>query len=852
MSKKKQVVQPTGLDTLAHVLREAGMAVPPEEAWQINMGQSAWRHQTDLVNRLLINERYGVYDEAGCVDAETEFLSPTGWKRIDQWAGEKVMQFWPETGCGEFVEPSEYIKRPCSEMLRFKTARSVDQVLSAEHRVLTYSVTNRKRDGKVGCWRTDSAQTLYETQHKQNGRRVRTAFELAPSAAASIEEPTLRLMVAVIADAHFPGKNNRAVMRLKKQRKIDRLRALLAGCGLEFRDVPCLPEGFRSISFMSPRREKEFGEFYWTLNREQLAIVVDEAQHWDGSIDARGNGSYRFSSSVKTSADFLQYAAVATGRTASMDSRERVREGRKTSIEYGVHVQPHTLYAAGDPGWITKIPNPEGFKYCFSVPSTFLVLRRGGRVFTTGNTGKTLPTMAAAIYQALIGNKLLLVMPPALLFQLGRTLKGTFRGHDRLIKTLTLNGGPKQRDPLINAWLDDPSQAPDLLLMSYQIFLKEWKHLRGIYQGLVCDEAQALKNPETKIYHAVRAYLGPVGEKIFWPMTGTPIPNELVDAYGLISLVTPDAYASFDQFDRMHCRYTLIKTKTGGRNGRGGAFKKRTGYHNEERIQQALFQKARRVLRAHVLDIDEPQFVPMPVELHKAHRSLYREIFRKRYVTIGDQVIAANNQQRLRQMLLQTVACPHLFSEKPVPNALEEWLDQLLDSVGVAKNKVVIVSHFQATGDALFEKFTKAGMKPAIVYGGRYKMTAEKAMDLFDNDPECRVMLVQPRSGGAGLDMQKASHFMVLYEPPSTPGDLDQLVARICRGGQTEPVSVFYPQVLGTAMIARFEACVDKKQRADDVTLSENDFLREMMGDQVPESAEEEAEWSVFDAMPTI
>ena len=40
----------------------------------------------------------------------------------------------------------------------------------------------------------------------------------------------------------------------------------------------------------------------------------------------------------------------------------------------------------------------DGFKYCFMVPSTFLVLRRNGCVFTTGNTGKSLSALWAADY----------------------------------------------------------------------------------------------------------------------------------------------------------------------------------------------------------------------------------------------------------------------------------------------------------------------------------------------------------------------------------------------------------------------------------------------------------------------
>ncbi len=464
-------------------------------------------------------------------------------------------------------------------------------------------------------------------------------------------------------------------------------------------------------------------------------------------------------------------------------------------------------------------------------------------VYDEPGCGKTLPTMAAVIYNGLIGNKLAVVMPPALLFQIQNTLRAVFRGADRHISWVCLNKGPAQRDKLIGEWKANPAATPEIVLMSYQIFKKEWNRLDGLLVGLVCDEAQALCNPQTANYRSAKQFLGRPGEKLFWPMTGTPIPNELIDAYGLISLVTPDAYASFDQFDRMHCTYKNVRPKSGGR-----GFPVRTGYLWTERIQQALFASARRVLRSHVLDVDDPQFVPMAVELHKKHRDLYRRIIRQRWVQKGEVRIEANNQQRLRQMVLQCVANPHMYSETKVESALEEWLFQLFDTVNVKQNKMVVAFHYQETGDHLYRTLKEAGLNPAIVYGGQYKTTVEKAMAAFDNDPTCRVMLVQPASGGAGLDMQRASHLMALYEPPSTPGALDQLIARICRGGQTEPVSIFYPQVLGTAMIARFENCIDKKQRSDEITLTTADFLKEMFGDgsadDAPEADFDVAAWA--------
>lgn len=462
-------------------------------------------------------------------------------------------------------------------------------------------------------------------------------------------------------------------------------------------------------------------------------------------------------------------------------------------------------------------------------------------VYDEPGTGKTLPAMAAGLLMALMGNRVLVIMPPVLLFQLRCTLRAVFKNYNRFLTLHQLSEGPDKRRKLIEEW--GKGKAPDLLLMSYDIFRKEWEQAQRLdYAVLIADEAHALKSPASKVYDCVTRFLGPVGERAFWPMTGTPIPNGLEDAYGLISLVTPGVYMDYAHFERRHCRFTKMKIKV---NGRERQIPKLVGYYEEDVISSNLYRNARRVLRRQVLDVDDPQIVPMPVDLHPKHRALYRQIVRTRRCFVNGEMVQANNQPRLRQMLLQCVARPDLFTDEKIPNHLEEWLDQLRESINTKHNKLVVVCHFQDTVDFLVEKFRAEGTNPAVVYGGKYKMSAEKAMGLFNDDPNCREMILQPKSGGAGLDMQKASHYMALYEPMSTPGDFDQTIARVCRGGQTEPVSIFYPQVFGTAMMARFENCVEKKRRSDEVTLSVTDFLKEMFGDEQDQVEEMGPDWTI-------
>jgi len=62
---------------------------------------------------------------------------------------------------------------------------------------------------------------------------------------------------------------------------------------------------------------------------------------------------------------------------------------------------------------IAFLSNPEGYKYCFSVESTFWLARRNGKAFVTGNTGKSLSCLWTIDYLFSIGaiKKVLIVAP---------------------------------------------------------------------------------------------------------------------------------------------------------------------------------------------------------------------------------------------------------------------------------------------------------------------------------------------------------------------------------------------------------------------------------------------------------
>jgi len=323
-----------------------------------------------------------LWGESGCVDADTEFLTPTGWKKISEYSeGDMVAQFNKETTEMTFTYPTEFIKKPCDEFYHFTTKYGVDQMVTPEHRVLY-----RSPKGKL---QVKSAKEIVESHNSEtvNGFRGKflTTFEWAGGEGLGLSESDLRLQVVVNADGSFNEKRttypNFCVVSVKKERKIERMRQLLISSGRAYKE-DTRESGYTKFEFGAPLNTKTFDSRYYACTKEELSIICDEVMYWD----ARFGGS-SFYSTIKESADFIQFAFSAIGQRARIT--EDVREGRNTCYMVTTTAVNEISMAGKGRTPIQEVKTGDGFKYCFSVPETFLVLRRNGCVFITGNTGKT-------------------------------------------------------------------------------------------------------------------------------------------------------------------------------------------------------------------------------------------------------------------------------------------------------------------------------------------------------------------------------------------------------------------------------------------------------------------------------
>ncbi len=307
------------------------------------------------------------------------------------------------------------------------------------------------------------------------------------------------------------------------------------------------------------------------------------------------------------------------------------------------------------------------------------------------------------------------------------------------------------------------------LIISYQLAVKRRDELMKIgFDMVIVDEAHRLKNPEAKQTQAILGddfnpgifYRAPIRTLL----TGTPYPNWPDELAWMIGRVKPEIIDGMGagDFVRRFCTF---------RNGTHDV--EITGTKNEKELNNRLrhgFMMRR--LKGDVLD-DLPEISYKMVVFPQD--SSTKKVVDKEKMFDADEIY--------RNGIPVGSPFPEIrreLSEAKVPTTVKYVESLFADGA----KKVVIGTYHVDASIMLKEALEK--YDPAIVIGKiRNKQTE---IDRFQNDPSCRVMVVNT-AGFEGHTMTAGSE-AVMHESSFVPGHNAQFVSRVYRIGQTCKVTV--------------------------------------------------------------
>lgn len=437
--------------------------------------------------------------------------------------------------------------------------------------------------------------------------------------------------------------------------------------------------------------------------------------------------------------------------------------------------------------------------------NSLAIHNRWGLFFDVG-TGKTFTSIAMALVRMEMGwlKRTVVVVPPVLIPNWSRVI-AKFPG----VSQVCYVGTPKKRELL--------KLKADFVIVGVQIFKKDnarlFDELASDDSLVIVDEAQMLKNVASDNYKMVRNFAmdGQIGL-----LSGTPV-SLPTDAYAYISLITPGVYKSQYQFESIHVESRDFW-------GRPEEFS------NLDMLSRNLLLQAARVLKEDVLkDLPELTYTPLYYHLDPKHLKLYQQLAEEQMAKLenGDK-IDLTSASALFQALQQVPCNAEHFSEGKVRSTVLDVVDQTLDEIG--DGKLVIFCHYRMTTKRLLEHL--APYNAVALFGGTAAADRQKNIDRFVQDPGCKVIILQHKSGGAGIDgLQDVCSEVLMVELPYRAGDLRQAVARVHRDGQKSAVNVRLAIAERTLQTRLWECVMDNDSLVNMVVRGPKDIRAAVMGE---------------------
>lgn len=316
--------------------------------------------------------------------------------------------------------------------------------------------------------------------------------------------------------------------------------------------------------------------------------------------------------------------------------------------------------------------------------------------------------------------------------------------------------------------IEDGFSGADLVVTSYGLLRRHSEaFLQPQWQGVICDEAQLVKNPRTQAWRA----LNDLDRKWTICATGTPLENSLADLHAILSLAQPGTLLLREQFTALQLRginqvrslvapYMLRRTKA--------------------EVAPDLPPKIEQVLR---------------VDLEPGHSTAYRELETqaRRQVSgllqSGDRmsILAALTALRRASLDLRLVGGRTGITSAKT-NALVEQLQ------AIPNHKALVFSQFTSYLKLIKEALEEAGIKTAYLDGSTRQR--DQVVKEF-SEGDAQAFLISLRAGGTGLTLTAADYVFVM-DPWWNPAVEEQAIDRAHRIGQERPVNVYRLVTKGT------------------------------------------------------
>jgi len=495
---------------------------------------------------------------------------------------------------------------------------------------------------------------------------------------------------------------------------------------------------------------------YFSLDRpelRQLAELIVEAR---ALADDRSD-TIRLSRFQASLWEDLQRLGVVTAQAREWEASVRALTEASTRTEHAV---PVSLDATLRPYQLT------GFNWLAYLYEHGL----GGVLADDMGLGKTIQALALMCHtkeRGLTGSPYLVVAPTSVV--------GNWAAEGRRfapgLRAVTVTETETRR----GVALEKIAADVDLVITSYALFRLEYDNYAAIdWAGLFLDEAQFAKNRASQAYRKAKMLPAPFKVAI----TGTPIENNLMELWSLLSITAPGLFPSPDRFTD-HYRTPIEKKADSERL-----------VQLRRRVRPIILRRTKEQV---VQELPEKQEQILELDLNPRHKKLYQTyLHRERQKVLGLLGDMQKNRFEIFRsltLLRQASLDMSLVDAKhaTVPSTKLDALMEMLEDIAADGHRVLVFSQFTRFLTLARRRVEHAGIGYCYLDGRTRKRDDVISGFRTGTAP---VFLLSLKAGGFGLNLTEADYCIIL-DPWWNPATEAQAVDRTHRIGQTKKVMVY-------------------------------------------------------------
>jgi SNF2 family DNA or RNA helicase len=318
----------------------------------------------------------------------------------------------------------------------------------------------------------------------------------------------------------------------------------------------------------------------------------------------------------------------------------------------------------------------------------------------------------------------------------------------------------------------------DLIISTYGSLLNDVEFMKDFkFNYIILDESQAIKNPNSKRYKAVRL-LNSYNRLV---LTGTPIENNTFDLYAQMNFINPGLLGNMTHF----------KTEF------SDAIDKEKNHEASHLLSKMIAPFLLRRTKEQVAkELPEKTESIIYCEMGNEQRKVY-DSFKNKYRDYLINKIDENGVENAQMYILEGLTklrqicnSPALISDEEDYGNQSVKMDLLLENIKekTGNHKILVFSQFVKMLQLIKTRLDEEQIYYEYLDG--QTTNREEKVNNFQNNTDVRVFLISLKAGGTGLNLTEAD-YVFLVDPWWNPAVENQAIDRCYRIGQKQKVMAY-------------------------------------------------------------